>query len=262
MCIRDRLNTYADNFSQENIFLGVPRNILKNISEVFHSCDIEIDKFIFSTYASGVYCFSQDQISHGCGIIDIGYEKTSLALFKDSSLVHAASFPIGSNHITKDISKGCYLSEAESEIIKKDISILDNSNEQKFLMESFFLKSKFRKISINFVRDVISARIDEILNKIIKEMNLLPSKGANFNLFFTGNGSALKDFNNIAAKKLSNEILDLEAKESNKIDMELLSCYGAAKIIVEGFSSEAIAMPSNGKVGKRGFFARIFDIFG
>ena len=60
----------------------------------------------------------------------MGYEKTSLAVFKDSSLVHVSSFPIGSNHITKDISRGCYLSEIESELIKKDISIINNSDEE------------------------------------------------------------------------------------------------------------------------------------
>ena len=36
-------NIYADQFSQENVFLSIPKNILKNISEVFHSCEIEFD---------------------------------------------------------------------------------------------------------------------------------------------------------------------------------------------------------------------------
>jgi len=58
-------NIYADQFSQENIFLSVPKNILKNILEVFHSCDIEIDKFISCSYALGICCFNQDQIDYG-----------------------------------------------------------------------------------------------------------------------------------------------------------------------------------------------------
>ena len=134
-------NIYADQFSQENVFLSVPKNILKNISEVFHSCDIEIDKFISCSYALGICCFNQDQIDYGCGIIDMGYEKTSLSIFKDSSLVHASSFPIGSNHITKDISRGCYLSEIESELIKKKISIINNLDEE--LNKNEFLSDKY-----------------------------------------------------------------------------------------------------------------------
>ena len=34
------LNIFADKFSQENAFISIPKNILKNISEIFHSCDL------------------------------------------------------------------------------------------------------------------------------------------------------------------------------------------------------------------------------
>jgi cell division ATPase FtsA len=85
------------------------------------------------------------------------------------------SFPIGSNHITKDISRGCYLSEIESELIKKDISIIDSLdeelNENGFLSDKYFSETKFRKISSKFIRDIILARLDEILNKIFKEIS-------------------------------------------------------------------------------------------
>ena len=255
------VDIYADSFSQENVFIGVPRNILKNISEIFNSCDIEIDKFIFSPYASGLYCFDQSQIDYGCGIVDIGYEKTSLAFFKDSSLIHASSIPIGSNHITKDVSRGCYLSETESERIKRDISILDSDDKDPFLMKDYFSESKFRKISLKFVKDVVSARVDEILSKVFKEISLLRLNGTNFNLIFIGGGSKLDYLKKIAENKLSNRVIDIETKSSNKIDMEFLPCHGAIKILTEGFDSEAIAIPDTGRTRKKPLFARIFDIF-
>ena len=78
--------------------------------------------------------------------------------------MHASSFPIGSNHITKDISRGCYLSEIESELIKKDISIIDNLdeelNENGFLSDKYFSETKFRKISSKFIRDRKSTRLN------------------------------------------------------------------------------------------------------
>ena len=261
-------NIYADRFSQESVFLSVPKNILKNISEVFHSCDIEIDKFISCSYALGICCFNQDQIDYGCGIVDMGYEKTSLAVFKDSSLVHVSSFPIGSNHITKDISRGCYLSEIESELIKKDISIINNLDEELnkngFLSDRYFSKTKFRKISSKFVRDIMSARLDEILSKIFKEINILQAESIKQNLIFTGEGSKLNDLTKIVNIKLSNYIFDANLdnlKPFGNIDRELLACYGAVKILTEGFASEAIAIPKKSQKDKSGFFARIFNIF-
>ena len=107
-------------------------------------------------------------------------KKTSLALFKDSSLIHAVSFPIGSNHITKDIARGCYLSEIESEIIKKSISIIENSDEDsnmnEFLSDKYFFETKSRKISIRFIKDIISARLNEILKKVFKEINFFKDR--------------------------------------------------------------------------------------
>ncbi len=261
-------NIYVDQFSQENVFLSVPKNILKNISKVFHSCDIEIDKFISCSYALGICCFNQDQIDYGCGIVDIGYEKTSLALFKDLSLVHSSSFPIGSNHITKDISRGCYLSKIESELIKKDISIIDNLDEEinnnEFLPDKYFSETKFRKISSKFVKDIISARLDEILNKIFKEINFLQAESIKQNLIFTGEGSRLNDLKKIINIKLPNYTLNFNSdnyKSSTNIDRELLPCYGAIKILTEGFVSEAIAIPNKSQKVKNGFFTRIFNIF-
>ena len=261
-------NIYADQFSQENVFLSVPKNILKNILEVFHSCDIEIDKFISCSYALGICCFNQDQIDYGCGIVDMGYEKTSLAVFKDSSLVHASSFPIGSNHITKDISRGCYLSEIESELIKKDISIINNLDEElnknEFLSDKYFSETKFRKISSKFVKNIIEARLDEILNKIFKEINFFQAKSTKQNLIFTGEGSKLNDLKKIINTRLSNCIFDINfnnLKSFSDINNESLACYGAVKILTEGFISEAIAVTNKSQKDKRGFFSRIFNIF-
>ena len=261
-------NIYADHFSQENVFLSVPKNILKNISEVFHSCDIEIDKFISYSYSLGVCCFTQDQIDYGCGIIDIGYEKTSIAFFKNLSLIHASSFPIGSNHITKDISRGCYLSERESEKIKKDISIINDLNkdlnENEFLSNNYFSETKFRKISSKFVMNIISARLEEILNKVFNEINFIQNESIKQNLIFTGGGSKLNDLKKIINNKLSNCFFDINLdnfKPFNNIDKELLPCYGAAKILIEGFVSEAIAVSNKKQRTKHGLFNRIFNIF-
>ena len=261
-------NIYADQFSQENSFLGVPKNILKNISEVFSSCDIEINKLISCSYALGACCFSQEQIDYGCGVVDIGYEKTSLAIFKNSSLIHAASFPIGSNHITKDIARGCYLSEIDSEIIKKNISIFKNldqdSSKDEFLSDSFFSNSKYRKISSQFVKDIISARLDEIINKVFREINFLQFDSIKQNLIFTGGGSRLNDLTEIVNNKSPGGVIDSELDDLipfKNIDRELLPCYGAMNILTEGFVSEAIAIPNKDQTSKNGFFTRIFDIF-
>ena len=72
------------------------------------------------------------------------------------------------------------------------------------------------------------------------------------------------DLKKIINTKLSNCIFDINFdnfKSFNDIDKELLACYGAVKILTEGFVSEAIAMPNKSQKDKNGFFTRIFNIF-
>ena len=72
------------------------------------------------------------------------------------------------------------------------------------------------------------------------------------------------DLKKIVNIKSSNNIFDSDLDDLEhltNVDRELLACYGAAKILTEGFVSEAIAIPNKSQKNKSGFFARIFNIF-
>ena len=97
-----------------------------------------------------------------------------------------------------------------------------------------------------------------------KEINFLQAESIKQNLIFTGEGSKLNDLKKIANIKFSNYIFDDNLdnfKPFGNIDRELLACYGAVKILTEGFVSEAIAIPNKSQKDKSGFFTRIFNIF-
>ena len=77
-------------------------------------------------------------LKFGSILIDIGFEKTSLGLFKNLSLIKTITLPLGSNHISKDISKICYLKINEAEKIKIDFSsekIYDEYLSKKYFKE-------------------------------------------------------------------------------------------------------------------------------
>ena len=127
-----------------------------------------------------------------------------------------------------------------------------------------FRSTKFRKISSKFIRDIISARLDEILNKIFKEINFLQTESIKQNLILTGEGSKLNDLKKIVNVKSPDYTFDANLgnfKHFGNVNGELLACYGAAKMLTEGFVSEAIAVPNKKQKDKNGFFTRIFNIF-
>ena len=162
------INIFCNQLSLENIFISVPKNVLKNISEVFNSCNLEINRFICPSYAMGIYLLNKNQLENGSGIIDIGHNKTSIALFKNFSLIKLLVLPIGSNHITKDISKVCYLDQKESESIKLDFALFSQFNKDidSLLPKKYFINSNYRKIPLKLIHDVIESRISEIIEMI------------------------------------------------------------------------------------------------
>ena len=155
--IKEPIDIYADNLSHEMTFLTLPKNTIKNFNQVFVNCDIEIERIISSTFALAVNNLDNTGFKLGATLIDIGYEKTSVGIFKNFALIHSTTFPIGIHHITKDISRLCSLTLSESESIRdhigcsfeKNKNFLDKENS---LPEKFFKDSKFRKISNSFFK--------------------------------------------------------------------------------------------------------------
>lgn len=257
------IDIFCNQLSLENIFISAPKNILKNISEVFNSCNLNINRFICPSYATGIYLLNKNQLENGSGIVDIGYDKTSIALFKNSSLIKLLVLPVGSNHITKDISKVCYLDQMESELIKLDFDLFNQFNKDQnidsFLPKKYFINSNFRKIPLKLIYDVIESRISEIMKMI--NIHTSDSDGSDIikkNLLIVGGGANIIELIKILKLDIKYEFIET-IKLLNGKDMQLMSCNSAQSLFVKGYSSEAVAISIEKQ--KKGIFTRFFNFF-
>ena len=264
--IEEPINIYANSLSHEMTFITTPQNNIKNIKEAFVHCDIEIARFISSMFALGVELLDEKQLDFGSILIDLGFEKTSIGLFKNLALVHSTTLPIGVNHIVKDISKVCSLSLHESELIKNnfDYSLINNVSmfdENNYLKENYFKESNPRKLRKSLILNILQARLNEILEMINKQIRI---SGLSFenNIFITGGGSKLKnidmyfsEFLKFDVKKLNGET---KANIQEHVNEDFNSCLGASKIIQNGWETEAIPQSISKNDEKKGFFAKIF----
>jgi cell division protein FtsA len=258
---KEPINVYADHLSHEMNFITMSKNIIKNINQSFVDCDIEIERFISSTFALAVNYFTDVEFRFGSILIDIGYEKTSLGIFKNFTLVHSITFPIGINHVTKDISRGCSLSLEESENIKNKIGLSFAKEES--LPKNFFQTSKFRKISRTLLLHIMKARIEEIFEIIKKEINSTEMQTiSGKNIFITGGGANLPLIEQFSQNFFGTDVKILGVKNNNEIteDSSFASCLGALKIINLGWETEAIPEIVNKVHKSNGFFAKIFGI--
>ena len=250
-------------------FITAPKNNLRNIYQVFVDCDISVERLISKTFTLGAELLSDKELQSGSVLIDLGYEKISIGLFKNLAIVHSMTFPFGINHIAKDISKVCLLNLDESENIKNnfDYSFKNNKDifdENDFLKNNFFVSSKFRKISKKLIINVIKERLDEIIEKIKKQL-IVPGLGLNSGAKYilTGEGSNLinleRYFSNFFGnnvKKISNNLDQDSGSENN-----FTACLGAIKIIKDGWETEAIPKISDKNIKKLNFLDKIFKIY-
>jgi len=267
--IEEPIGVYADSLTHEITFITIPKNNLKNINQAFIDCDIEIARLISRTFALGVELLNYDELEFGSAIIDLGFEKTSFGLFKNLALVHSITFPIGINHITKDISKVCSLNLDESKNIINNIDFSFQNNQKLFdendyLKNTYFINSNFRKISKDLILNIIKARLDEIFEKLKKQL-IIPGFNLTSGIHFvlTGGGSDISNIEKyfINFFGLNIKILNKNTLEKDKVlEKNFASCLGALKIIKDGWETEAIPEIGGKNTEKTGFFAKIFRI--
>ena len=267
--VEEPIGVYADLLTHEITFISAPKNNLKNINQVFTDCDIEIERLISRTFALGVKLINEKELEFGSTILDLGSEKISFGIFKNLALVHSITFPIGINHITKDISKVCSLNLNESENIRNNIDFLFKDNQKIFdesdcLKKIYFIDSSFRKISKNLILSVVKARLDEIFD-ILKKQLIVPGFNltSRINLLLVGGGSNLLNIEKCFINFFGSNVKKVDKKSLQK-DSDLKenfnSCLGALEIIKDGWETEAIPGTVNQNIEKISFFAKIFKV--
>jgi cell division ATPase FtsA len=213
-----------------------------------------------------VELLNNKELQLGSVLIDLGFEKISFGLFKNLAIIHSITIPIGINHIAKDISKICSLDLEESVNIINNVNFLFNKgqyifDENNYLKENYFKNSNFRKISKNLILDVVKARLDEIVEKLNKQLivpgfKFSPSVGFAFH-----GGSNLHDIKKYFANFFGPDLKTLESNNTNKdedLENNFVACQGAIKIIKDGWETEAIPEKVDKNIEKTGFFAKIF----
>tara|TARA_B100000686_G_scaffold350052_1_gene444900 strand:+ start:416 stop:1645 length:1230 start_codon:yes stop_codon:yes gene_type:complete len=265
--VEEPIDVYADLLTHEMTFITTPKNNLKNINQVFHDCDIGVERLISRTFSLGVELLNNKDLQYGSVLVDLGFEKISLGLFKNLALVHSITFPFGINHITKDLSKVCSLSVEESENIRNniDFSFQDNKklfDENDYLKNTFFINSIYRKISKKLILNVIKERLDEMVDRLKKQL-IVPgfSLTAGVSFIITGEGSNLFNIEKYFANFFGSNVKssDMNSKENkDSLEKNFTACIGALKIIKDGWETEAIPKISDRNINKIGFFNKIF----
>ena len=242
-------------------FICISSKFFQVITNHFKINHITIENILCSSYVKSLDYNKYFKNYHKKVFLDIGYRKSCVTIFDKEKLILLKTISLGGDHITKDISKVLKINLSDAENIKqslnkKDAIFSDNSKEE-FVSSSVFNSTIENNISLDLLKKVIHARIDEILNLSIKNINfeeIISDKSKSI-LILTGDGSKILDKNSIYLENNFKFFNEMNFFEENSETI----CISGYNFNKKNHNHEVKIIPK--KIKKYGFFERLFHIF-
>lgn len=170
--------------------------IRNNIKRVFNErCSLAINGYIVTPLAQGAQLLTQEERRLGVMLVDFGAETTTVAIYRDGSLIYLATIPMGSRNITRDITSLNCLEEKAEEIKKAVGNAMPPATNGNPLVTDGLDNSD--------INNIVAARADEIISNIFEQITYADLRPEQLpaGIVVTGGGSRLRGFTDLLAKQ-------------------------------------------------------------
>jgi len=180
---------------------------VKLLQKGLHRTQLDLEGLVFSPLAAAEVALTKRQKDLGVALVNLGAWTTSVAVFEEGELLHAAVLPIGSDHITGDIAIGARVDVDVAERIKIDVGLVPSSSLSKrdeidiakFSSEDMPRHSFPKK----HISEIIEARLEELFGMVREELQNAGKDGKlPGGTVLTGGGAKLKGVVDFAKEAL------------------------------------------------------------
>lgn len=170
----------------------VRRNINRVINE---RLGLDIHGYIVRPLAEANLVLTDEEKRLGCMLVDFGAETVSAVIYKNGALVYAATLPMGSRNITRDLMT-LNFTEERAEDTKKvsgNADIQDQSQRRK----------NPDGLDTTEINNYVAARAGEIVSNILEQITYAELKVSDLpgGIVLVGGGARLKGFSNLLASQ-------------------------------------------------------------
>lgn len=154
-----------------------------------------------SAIAAAKSVLSDQQLENGVAVLDLGGSTTGIAIFEEGDIHYTSVVPIGSNHLTNDLAIGL---KTDLEIAEQ-VKIIHGSAVHEHGSEKVVIKldkdtHEFKREDVD---EIISARLDELFEDVVKEFKKAGRYAKLPNgVVLIGGGSKLKNIAEYAKESL------------------------------------------------------------
>lgn len=145
------------------------KKTVNDLSATFNNAGFRLDGTIPYTWARGSFFNQSTGIHDGRIVVDIGYNKTELSIYRSEDLCFSEYFPVGGKQVTGDLSAKLNVNPEGAEEIKRGLFLHERQKENNSLEYEDF-SGESRELDVSQIRDVLTSRLGEIFDMVIDEV--------------------------------------------------------------------------------------------
>ncbi|HEX7859891.1 MAG TPA: cell division protein FtsA, partial [Verrucomicrobiae bacterium] len=147
-------------------------NRLQNPIKAVKALQLEVEDIIFNGIATALAVLNTQQKELGALIIDVGSGVTEYAVYARGVIKHTGVLAVGGDHVSNDLAYGLKVPLGRAEQLKIDhgCATVDDRARGQSIALSNDLGIHERNVSVDHIRRIMSARLEEIFEIIAQEL--------------------------------------------------------------------------------------------
>lgn len=167
--IQNPINMNGSRLEVEVNIVTAKKTAISNIKNALKRSNLDVTNFVLTSYASTIATLCDENKNIGVATIDLGASTSEFSIFKNRSLLYNDVVPIGSEHLTNDLSIILRTPiNAADEIKKKYASLipmdeLSENTIKKIKVPILGNESESEETSLEYIQTIMHARVEEVL---------------------------------------------------------------------------------------------------
>jgi cell division protein FtsA len=205
--ISDPVGMFGQQLGVQLHVIAVPKLALNNLLLSVSRCHIKVDGVFLAPYAASIAVANDEDINLGTTVIVFGGGTSSFATFYKGALVCTDTLPIGTAHITNDLSYGLKTSYENAERLKTLYgSVIASASDGKEMILAPLNEQgdniTLQQVPRSELIKIIIPRVDEILDRIKNRFDARPYLDTiTRKIILTGGGCQLPGLKNLVADR-------------------------------------------------------------
>ena len=224
--IKDPLGLMGSVIGVRAILVTTPKKNVYSVITLLKKLGIEVVDISINNIGD-LYSFKNKEIDQKIGtIINIGSETTSISLYNRGVIVKSSIINMGGKNVDSDIA---YMYKTDLETARKlkhSFALAHKRNAN--VSDTYEISTsvdKSLKVNQFEVSEIVSSRLEEILNLVKKELNILTTKQIDY-MIITGGTSNMDDIEYVASQVLGKNVSIGNVKLLGIRNNKYSSCVG------------------------------------